>query len=80
MNLPHTAVSPQRIIPAPVTTWSGELPRGCPPPKLTLGMDNFIDILNRMIAQYANAPASEIDDMSIAILLRGLRETFPSGK
>jgi hypothetical protein len=43
-------------------------------------MDNFIDILNRMIAQYANAPASEIDDMPIAILLRGLRETFPSGK
>jgi hypothetical protein len=50
----------------------------CQPPKLALTIENYADIIDRVIRELSNAPASEIDPIPIPIiLLRGLRETFP---
>jgi hypothetical protein len=51
----------------------------CQPQKLALGMDNFINILDRFITTISTkAPREKVDEMSIPLLLlEGLQETFP---
>jgi hypothetical protein len=54
-------------------------PLYCAPPKLALGMDNYVDILNRQIEEYSKRePASALESEFIGLLLlNGLRATFP---
>lgn len=51
----------------------------CTPAKLALGVDNFVDTLNRQIDNLKHSwPQSKLEEMPIgALLLRGLIETFP---
>jgi hypothetical protein len=51
----------------------------CAPKNLALGVENFVDILNRSITGAAmRTPQAELDETDISVLLlRGVLETFP---
>jgi hypothetical protein len=56
-----------------------EAPLFCPPSKLVLGMENYVDILDRKIKDRATkSTQAELDDMPLGLLLlQGIREAFP---
>ena len=51
----------------------------CPPPKLPLGVENFVDVLDRAIKDLSvRLPNPEVEAKDISVvLLRGLVDTFP---
>ena len=54
-------------------------PMYCAPPRLTLGLENFLDIINRQIdIQAKRLTQAQLDDSEIGFMLMlGLVETFP---
>jgi len=51
----------------------------CQPAKLALGMENFLDIIDRQIKELSTSvSAAKLDEMWIGLLLsQGLQRTFP---
>jgi hypothetical protein len=54
-------------------------PLYCQPDKLVLGMENYVEILNRQIkAEATKNTQAQLDEMSLGLLLlQGLQDTFP---
>jgi len=55
---------------------AGKLPLYCQPPKLALGMDNYVDMINRRIEANKDNPSLEIMHIG-SLLIRQLADTFP---
>jgi hypothetical protein len=53
----------------------------CPPPKLGLGTENFLDMIDKKIESLSSiVPSAKLDEMWIGLLLvKALKETFPCG-
>jgi len=65
---------------ANIRATTAKMPLFCPPGKLALGLENFIDIIDRQIEAQAkgNMPQAQLDGAMIGlVLLVGFQETFP---